>query len=159
MPADLVVVHHSRGGQTALLTEEVVAGAREAAGSLTVEAFDAFAAGSDDVLAARAVVIGTPARFGYMSGAVKDFLERIYYPCLERTGGMPFALYVKGDSDTAGAVASVERIVAGLKWRRVLPVLEVVGTIGSADLIAARELGAAMAAGLDAGIFSGGPRS
>ena len=52
--------------------------------------------------------------------------------------------FAAGKRHTA-AVASVEQIVAGLKWRRVLPVLEVVGTIGPAELIAARELGAAMA--------------
>jgi len=153
VPADLIVVHHSRGGQTARLTAEVLAGAEEAAEAITVAALDAFEAEAADVLSARAVVIGTPARFGYMSGATKDFLERAYHPCLGRTQGLPFALYVKGDTDTLGAAASVERIVAGLSWRRVLPVLEVVGTIGEADLAAARELGATLAAGLEAGIF------
>jgi multimeric flavodoxin WrbA len=114
---------------------------------------DAFAAGPKDVLGANGIVIGTPARFGYMSGATKDFFERIYHPCLDQTAGLPWALFVKGDTDTSGAAASVERIVTGLKWRRVLPVLEVVGTVGLSDLEQARELGSAFAAGLEAGIF------
>lgn len=99
------------------------------------------------------MIIGTPARFGYMSGAVKDFLERVYHPCLDRTPGLPWALFVKGDTDTSGAAASVERIVTGLKWRRVLPVLEVVGSPTDDDVEAATELGGAFAAGLEAGIF------
>ncbi len=114
---------------------------------------DAFAAGPADVLSANGVIIGTPARFGYMSGAIKDFLERIYHPCLEHTSGLPWALFVKGDTDTSGAAASVERIVTGLKWRRVLPILEVVGTLDKEHVEAATELGGAFAAGLEAGIF------
>lgn len=114
---------------------------------------DAFAASSSDVLSADGVILGTPARFGYMSGAVKDFLERVYHPCLDKTVGLPWALFVKGDTDTSGAASSVERIVIGLKWRRVLPILEVVGPITPESAEAAQELGGAFAAGLEAGIF------
>jgi multimeric flavodoxin WrbA len=114
---------------------------------------DAFQAGPDDVLQASGVILGTPARFGYMSGAMKDFLERIYHPCLPATRGLPWGLFVKGDTDTSGARQSVERIVAGLSWRLVLPVLEVVGEIGRQEREAALELGGAFAAGLEAGIF------
>lgn len=118
-----------------------------------VLSLDAFAAGPADVLDASGVILGTPARFGYMSGAMKDFLERIYHPCLGQTPGKPWALFVKGDTDTTGAAASVERIVTGLSWRRVLPVLEVVGPIDEEAEEAATELGGAFAAGLEAGIF------
>jgi multimeric flavodoxin WrbA len=114
---------------------------------------DAFDAGVEDVISADGVILGTPARFGYMSGAMKDFLERIYHPCLERTSGLPWALFVKGDTDTSGAAQSVERIATGLKWRRVLPILEVVGDIDEDAREAATELGAAFSAGLEAGIF------
>lgn len=105
------------------------------------------------MLSASGVILGTPARFGYMSGAMKDFLERIYHPCLERTAGLPWALFVKGDTDTSGAAASVERIVSAMRWRRVLPILEVVGPMTRDDSEAACELGAAFSAGLEAGIF------
>jgi NAD(P)H-dependent FMN reductase len=148
----LLVVTHSRSGTTQLLTDAVLAGVA-AAGTVEVRALDAFAAGPDDVRAAAGVILGTPARFGYMSGAMKDFLERVYHPCLGVTAGLPWALFVKGDTDVSGGVSSVERIVAGLRWRRVLPVLEVVGDVGAADLEAARELGGSMAAGLGMGIF------
>ena len=114
---------------------------------------DAFSAGPDDVRWADGVLVATPARFGYMSGACKDFFERIYYPCLEETPGLPYALMVKGDTDVDGAVSSVERITAGLRWRLVLPALTVVGELTTPALAAAEELGATMAAGLEAGIF------
>jgi NAD(P)H-dependent FMN reductase len=105
------------------------------------------------VRASNAVVLGTPENFGYMSGALKDFLERIYYVLLDETPGLPYALYVKASTDGQGAVRSVERIVAGLRWRAVLPPIIVTGDVGDEDLEAARELGLTMAAGVEAGIF------
>ncbi|MHB8680946.1 MAG: hypothetical protein ACYDA2_02480 [Acidimicrobiales bacterium] len=155
-PSDgwLLVVHHSRTGSTARLTDAAVEAARAASESGTeVRARSAFDAGAEDVLGARAVLLGTPARFGYMSGALKDFFERVYHPCLERTRGLAYGLVVKGDTDVDGAVASVERIVAGLQWRLALPPVRVVGEIRPADVEAAAEVGAALMAGLEAGIF------
>jgi NAD(P)H-dependent FMN reductase len=99
------------------------------------------------------LLLATPANFGYMSGAMKDFFERIYHPCLERGLALPYALIVKGDTDVDGAVASVERITTGLRWRRVLPPVRVVGSPGTGDLAAAEELGATLAAGMAEGIF------
>ena len=136
----------------------LVDAAVDAAAVAVVEAVDvrvasAFDAGPDDVTWCGAVLLATPARFGYMSGALKDFFERIYHPCLDRTAGLPYVLLVKGDTDVDGAVASVERIATGLHWRRALPPVAVVGEAGDADLAQATELGAAFSAGLAAGIF------
>ena len=81
----------------------------------------------EDVKGASGVLIATPANFGYMSGAVKDFFERVYHPCLESDRGMPYAMIVKGDTDVDGAARSIERIATGMRWREVLPPLLVVG--------------------------------
>ncbi len=150
----LLVVFHSRGGSTRMLCDAAVDAAAAAAGDeIAVRALGAFDAGPDDVLWAHGCLVVTPANFGYMSGAVKDFFERIYHPCLDHTVGLPYALLVKGDTDVDGAVASVERIATGLRWRRVLPPVTVVGAIGEPDVARAAELGATLAAGLAAGIF------
>jgi multimeric flavodoxin WrbA len=150
----VLVVKHSRSGTTEQLADAAVGAAREAVGTaVTLRVLGAFDAGPDDVRWAQALLIATPARFGYMSGACKDFFERIYYPCLDHTRGLPYALVVKGDTDTSGAVSSVEKIATGLSWRRVLPALEVVGDIRPEDLEAAAELGGALAAGVEGGIF------
>ncbi len=77
----------------------------------------------------------------------------MYHPCLERTAGLAYGLLVKGDTDVDGAVASVERITTGLRWRRVLPPVTVVGTTTPGDVERAEELGATLAAGMAAGIF------
>jgi multimeric flavodoxin WrbA len=149
----LLVVHHSRTGSTAVLRDDVLAGAADAQGDVEVRSIGAFDTGPDDVCWAEAVVLCTPANFGYMSGALKDFFERIYHPCADRTAGLPYALVVKGDNDVDGAVASVERIVTGLKWRPVAPPVAVVGPVTEDARAAARDLGATVAASLDAGII------
>jgi multimeric flavodoxin WrbA len=108
---------------------------------------------ADDVQWADAVVLGTPENFGYMSGLMKDFLERVYYPCLQTTAGRPYALFVKASNDGDGAVRSVERILTGLRWKAVLPPLVVVGDLHDADLEHCYEFGATMAAGLATDVF------
>jgi menaquinone-dependent protoporphyrinogen IX oxidase len=148
----LLVVAHTRTGSTGQLAAAAADAARRHS-ALAVDVRDAFDAGPTDVLGARAVLLATPARFGYMSGALKDFLERVYHPCLDTTAGLPYALLVKGDTDVDGAVASVERIVTGMRWRQVLPPVRVVGPVTSATLASAAELGATLAAGLEAGVF------
>jgi multimeric flavodoxin WrbA len=108
---------------------------------------------ADDVLWADAVVLGTPENFGYMSGLMKDFLERIYYACLDVSAGRPYALFVKASTDGEGAVSSVERILTGLRWKAVLPPIVVVGDLHDADLERCHEFGATMAAGLATDVF------
>jgi multimeric flavodoxin WrbA len=157
MARHLGVIHQSRAGSTLALCEAAVSAAREVADTTTepveVRVWGAFDAGPDDVLWAHCLLLATPAHFGYMSGALKDFFERIYLPCRERTVGRPYALIVKGDTDVDGAVASVQKIATGMQWHLILPPVTVVGAITAADLERAAELGATVAAGLGEGIY------
>jgi multimeric flavodoxin WrbA len=105
------------------------------------------------VLAADGLILGTPENFGYMSGMMKDFLERIFYPCERRVEGRPWALFVGAGQDGAGAVNSVERIVTGLRLKKIGEPIVVVKELKGEQITACEELGAAMAAGLAAGIL------
>jgi len=120
---------------------------------VAIRAREPLAAGPDDVLWADGIVLGTTENFGAMSGLVKDFLERIYYPCLEKTQGLPAAVYVKGGLDGQGAKTSVERILTGLKWKLVRPTLVFRGEYRAEFRAECEGLGELMAAGLDAQIF------
>jgi hypothetical protein len=153
----LGVVRHSRGGSTAALADAAVEGARmgAASGAVPVElrVMGAFDAGPQDVAWADGLLLATPAHFGYMAGALKDFFERVYPTCVDVTAGLPYALVVKGDTDVDGAVASVKKIATGMKWNLVLPPVTVVGAVTDADRERAWELGATLAAGLGEGVF------
>jgi multimeric flavodoxin WrbA len=155
-PPHLLVVFHSRSGTTAELLEHVLAGVNDAAEvgePVTSRVLTASEAGAEDVKWADALVLATPANFGYMSGLVKDFFERIYHDCLDVTAGLAFAIVVKGDTDTDGALASIRRITAGLRWRETVPAVAVTGPITESGRAATRELGAAVAAGLAMGLY------
>ena len=143
----LLVVHHTPSPSVQALLER----ARDGAGHPDIEGVElvvrpALAATAIDVLEADGYLLGTPANFGYMSGALKHFFDLVYYPCLDATGGRPYGLYVHGNDDTAGAVRAVATITAGLGWTLAQPVLEVTGAPDGTALEAAWELGASMAA-------------
>jgi multimeric flavodoxin WrbA len=141
------------GGRTATLTEAVLCGAQEAAEEVEIIARPALAAGAEELLAAQALLLGTPEHFGYMAGALKDFFDRTFYPVGERTVGLPYALYVSAGNDGTGTCRAVERIATGYRWRAVAEPLIVVGAPDAEALRRCRELGATLAAGLAAGVF------
>ncbi len=155
----LLVVYQSRSAKTAAMAEAVARGARRAleqAEALTeVELVlkRAPEAGPEDVLAADALILGTPENFGYMSGLMKDFLERVFYPCEGRIEGRPWALFVGAGQDGRGAVSSVERIVTGLRLRRRHEPIIALGELTPEIVGRCEELGATFAAGLAAGVL------
>ena len=106
-----------------------------------------------DVLSAQGIIIGTTENFGYMSGQLKDFFERIYYPCLKKTQGLPWAMYVSAGQDGVGAIASVERIVTGLKWKKIQDALVLRSPFNNEYIRQCEELGACMGMGLESKIF------
>jgi multimeric flavodoxin WrbA len=150
----LLVVHHSPTAGIRELTEAVVAGARtDALGGVEVRATPALETSADDVRWADAIILLTPENFGYMSGALKDFFDRVYPAVIDETRGRPYALVVKGrHDDGSGATTSVRRIVAGLGWREVQPPLIVIGDVQPTHLEQAAELGMTIAAGLELGL-------
>ncbi len=150
----LLIISHSPSPNTKTLSDAIAKGAgNDAIDSIIVRECPPLQAEAEDVLWADAIILGTTENFAYMSGAMKDFFDRIYYPCLEHTEGLPYALYIKAGLDGQGAKTSVERIVTGLKWKQVQPTLICQGDFRPEFLKDCEELGMTMAAGLAAGIF------
>jgi len=149
----LLIYGGHTGGRIEKLTAAVVAGVGSLSEEVELRSLPALSAGVDDLLWANGLLIGTPEHFGYMSGAVKDFLDRTFYPVEGKVEGLPYAIYVSAGNDGTGAVSSIERIALGYKWKRIADPLIVRGDPDSAALVRCRELGETMAAGLSAGIF------
>ena len=150
----LLIVSHVPSANTRAMTDAVVNGAsHEAISGVDLQVRNPFAATPEDVLRADGIILGTTENFGYMSGAVKDFFERIYYPCLDKTEGLPYALFIRAGNDGAGARTSIERIIKGLAWRAVQEPLICRGAYQEQFSQLCEELGMTMAAGLEAGIF------
>ncbi len=161
----LLVVHHSPTRTVKSLTEAVLAGTHdEAIEGVDVVVRPALEATAEDVLAADGYLLGTPANFGYMSGALKHFFDTTFLQIggsLSSSGaadessgvttGRPFGLYVHGRYDTTGAVRSVLSIVSAVKWRQAAGILEVMGDVDDSHLAEAYDLGGTLAALLTAG--------
>jgi NAD(P)H-dependent FMN reductase len=147
--ATLLIVHHTPSPACQELLEEVRRGASDPEiTGVEVRARAALAATASDLLAADAVVLGTPANIGYMSGALKHFFDTVYYTCGDDTRGLPFGLYVHGNQGLEGAVRAVDAVTEGMGWVRVAATVEVMGAPDKAAREACWELGATVAVGI-----------
>ena len=156
----LAIVWHSRTGAARAMAEAAHAAA--GAGSRLIAAEDATPA---DMLAARGYLFACPENLGSMSGAMKELFDRCYYPLLGQVEGRPYASMIAAGSDGHGAQAQLDRIVTGWRLRRVAePLIVNLGAqspeqilaekaLSSQQLDSCRMLGAALAEGLEQGIF------
>ncbi|WP_085883472.1 flavodoxin family protein [Oceanibacterium hippocampi] len=150
----LLIVAHAPSENTQRLRDAVRRGAGHAdIEGVRVRVLSPFEAGPEDVRAADGIILGTTENLGYMSGALKDFFDRIYYPCLEETQGRPYALYIRAGHDGTGTRRGVETIVTGLRWQAIREPLLCRGEYREAFEGECEELGTLMAAGLEAGVF------
>lgn len=113
----------------------------------------ALESGVDDLLWADGLILGTPENFGYMSGGMKDFLDRTFYPCEDKLEGMPFAMFISAGNDGTGAVNSIRRIANGFAFREVQEPVIVKGELTPEHLEACKTLGMSMSAGLELGMY------
>jgi multimeric flavodoxin WrbA len=160
----LLVVYHSMTGGALQMAYAAAAGAARAA-ELHVRILAAPEAQAGDVLAADGYVFVMPENLGTMSGLMKDFFDRCYYPALDRVAARPYAQLVCAGSDGQGAARQVERIAAGWRLKAIAPPLIVcthaqsaeqilaLKRIGTEDLGRCRDMGEALAAGLALGVY------
>jgi multimeric flavodoxin WrbA len=165
----LLIVFHTQTGNTGKLALAAAEGARRESAQVETRVERAAVAGLADLSWADGVLFATPENFGFMSGALKDFFDRTYYPARGRIRPLPYAILVSAGNDGTGAVRQIERIARGLSLRKVAePVIARSGvteemrsadpegsfvTVTEEQLENARELGQTLAAGLAYGIF------
>ena len=156
----LLIVYHTQFGGTAQMAEAALDGAR------SIDDVDTRAPARRRCRRRRsrsrrdALLIATSENFGGMAGMVKDFLERVYYPCEGRLEGRPYAVLVCAGTDGTGAMRDVDRVATGLRLRKVHPGLIHKSGVTAQPVIVpdevlarCREIGATLAAGLAAGIY------
>jgi multimeric flavodoxin WrbA len=160
----VLIVYHSLTGATRRMAEAAFAGASEVEG---VEAIIKRAAEAEvrDVLAADGLIFATPENLAAMSGMLKDFFDRTYYPALDRLNGRPYSILICAGSDGRSAAQQVARIATGWRLKAVAEPLIVCThatlpaqilaekILPDAALRACEELGKTLASGLSMGIF------
>ncbi len=150
----LLIVYHSKTGHTEAMAQAVRRGAEhEDIEAVEVRFLRARQAGPDDLLWAHGLLLGTPENFGYMSGALKDFLDRTFYEVEGKLNPLPYAMFVSAGNDGTGAVRAMERIANGYPFVRVQEPLISRGEVTDEVLAQCEELGMTLAAGLEIGAF------
>lgn len=139
--------------------------AAAAQGEITVDLLKAEDATVGHVLAASAFLFVCPENLGALSGSMKEFFDRSYYPALGRIEGRPYGTIIAAGSDGTGAKRQLDRIVTGWRLNRVIDPLIVNFDAQDAESILApkrvsieiigkcREIGATLGAGAAMGVF------
>ena len=120
---------------------------------------------ADDMLAADGYLFAAPENLAALSGEMKAFFDRTYYPLLGKIEGRPYAQMICAGSDGDNAARQTARIATGWRLKQVQDPLivcthaqtevEILAekTIREDDLEQCRELGSALGAGLALGVF------
>ena len=149
----LLIVFHSKSGKNGRMAASVYEGACHPDIDVDVRFLKAQDAGQDDLLWAHGIIFGTPENFGYMSGALKDFFDRTFYEVEGQVDGKPYCMFVGAGNDGTGALTAIRRICNGYNFKEVQAPIVVVGELDDEALQQCTELGMAMGAGLEAGVF------
>lgn len=160
----LLIIWHSRTGAARAMAQAAAETARCEPG-VDVRMQTAEMAGVEDLLAADAYLFIAPENLATLSGTMKEFFDRNYYPVLERLNGRPYAALIAAGSDGTGAARQLARIATGWRLKAIAEPLIVCTRAQTPEAILAekrltgdelapcRDLGAAMAAGLVMGVF------
>ncbi len=152
MKKHLLIIYHTQSGNTGQMAQAVMRGCLDEA-EVETRLLSAFDAGLDDLRWADGLLFGTPENFGTMSGALKDFFDRTYYPAEPYQLNLPYALFISAGNDGSGAVRDIDRIARGYPLRKISEPVIAKGDINQQHLEQCEEFGLAMAAGLSLGIF------
>ena len=156
----LLIVWHSRTGASRAMAEAAYGAAQGLA-----QIMPAAEAAPEHLLAASGYLFACPENLGSMSGPMKDLFDRCYYPLLGQVEGRPYATMIAAGSDGQGAQAQLDRIVTGWRLRRVAePLIANLAAQTPQEILYpkqvpepilkhCRELGTALAQGLNQGIF------
>lgn len=153
----LLIAAHTPSANTRILAKAILDGAQHPdICNVETQLRSPFDCDAELVLNQDAIILFTTENFGYMSGALKDFFDRIYYPCLakpKKNQGKPYSLIIRAGLDGTGTNIAVQKITSGLKWREVQTTLLCKGDYNPNFEQQCREMGTTMAAGLDNEIF------
>lgn len=160
--AKLLIIYHSRTGGTRQMAEAAFEAARTETDTSLMRAREVQ---PEHLLSTDGYVFAAPENLAALSGEMKEFFDRCYYPVLGQLEGRPYAQMVCAGSDGTNAVRQTARIAKGWRLKEVHPSLiintqaqtpsEILAekTLSNEDLERCRSLGATLAAGLSMGVF------
>lgn len=160
----LLIIWHSMTGGSKALAEAALEGAVSES-EICTRILHADDACPEDMLVADGYIFAFPENLAAISGVMKAFFDRCYYPCLGQIEGRPYALLVCAGSDGSNAVRQAERIAKGWRLKKITEsqitcthaqtpeAILAPKVIETSELTRARDTGMALASGLALGVF------
>ena len=148
----LLIVYHSQSGTCAKLARAASRGAQQES-DIDVRVKRAWDASVQDLSQVGGLMLVMAENSGALCGAMKDFLDRTFYPAIERQMILPYVLIVSAGNDGRGARSQAERILSGIPFVSAAQPLLVRGEFDAMHEQASHELGQAFATGLSMGIY------
>ncbi len=160
--AELLIIYHSRTGGSRQMAEAAYKSASDEGSARLVRAEEARPV---DLLAASGYLFCAPENLAALSGAMKEFFDRCYYPVLGQIEARPYAQMICAGSDGENAARQLARIAQGWRLKAVQEPLIICTHAQTPEAILAdkvipedelqmcRDVGQAMAAGLVMGMF------
>ena len=158
----LLIIWHSRTGTAEAMARAAYQGALIEGPCHLVRAEDVTAA---HLLNAFAYVFCCPENLAGVTGVMKEFFDRTYYPLLGRIEGRPYATMIAAGTDGSGAQRQIDRIATGWRLRRVAePLIVQTGAQTPVEILARKtlsdetlqmccDLGQALSGGIGLGVF------
>ena len=146
--AKVLVIYHTLSGNTEKMAKAVAEGAGSVTGTEVVmkKAFDATL---EDIIDCDGVAFGSADYFSYISGAVKDFFDRTFYPSRGKVDGKPCVAFGTGGGGGDTVVGVLERICYNaFKLKKVADSVSASGKISDGDLKECSEIGKKLAEAL-----------
>lgn len=158
----LLIIYHSRTCGAEAMARAAFDAAKSECDAQILRAREAT---PEDLLAAQGYIFCCPENLAAISGEMKEFFDRAYYPLLEQIEGRAFATMICAGSDGTNAVRQISRIATGWRLRQIQEPI-IVNTdaqtpekilaeksLSQGQLAPCRELGEAFGAGLSMGVF------
>ncbi len=164
MTKQLLIIWDSMTGGSQVLAQAAWQSA-QLVDDVTVHILYAADANAADMIAADGYIFACPENLGAISGVMKAFFDRCYYPCLGAIEGRGYAVMVCAGSDGSNAVRQIERIATGWRLRKIAHSIIICThaqtpeqilapkIIAENDLSKARDLGTAFAHGIAIGVY------
>jgi len=140
----VLIVYHSLSGSTEKMARAFAEGAKSVPDTEVVLR-KASEATLEDLTRCSAVAFGSPDYFSYISGALKDFFDRTFYPSQGKVTGKPYAAFATGGGGGDTALAVLDRLCSSFKLKKAVDGVSAAGAPSSEVLKECQEAGERLA--------------
>lgn len=142
--AKVLIVYSTQSGNTEEMANALAEGARSVEGTQVILK-KAAEATANDLIDCDAVAFGTPTNFGYISGALKDFFDRTFVACRDKTDEKPCFAFSSCGMGKRNALDIIDGIAAAYKLKKIDEGILSKGKPAPEDIAALKEMGSKLA--------------